>query len=129
VTLRIDEDALFYFAELAYENWIPYQTLINLYLRDCAKRQVQIDLSWYPIKEAPGADVQGERTGAFEPSNELEALYERPVTHHRYPPGHQQEAPPPLADPSSEQPASAKELDHTQKPLTPIGSVACSGGS
>lgn len=51
VTLRIDEDALFYFAELAYENWLPYQTLINLYLRDCAKQKIQIDLSWYPIEE------------------------------------------------------------------------------
>jgi len=51
VTLRIDEDSLFYFAELASETWIPYQTLINLYLRDCAQQELQIDLSWYPVQD------------------------------------------------------------------------------
>lgn len=51
LTLRIDEDSLYYFAELADETWIPYQTLINLYLRDCAERRLEIDLSWYPVKD------------------------------------------------------------------------------
>jgi len=33
VTIRLDEDTLAYFKALADETEIPYQTLINLYLR------------------------------------------------------------------------------------------------
>jgi predicted DNA binding CopG/RHH family protein len=36
VTLRMDESTISYFKNLAQESGIPYQTLINLYLRDCA---------------------------------------------------------------------------------------------
>ena len=36
VTIRLDEDTLAYFRSLSDETAIPYQTLINLYLRDCA---------------------------------------------------------------------------------------------
>lgn len=36
VTIRLDESTIGYFKELAEETGIPYQTLINLYLRDCA---------------------------------------------------------------------------------------------
>jgi uncharacterized protein (DUF4415 family) len=36
VTIRLDADAVVYFKELAVETGIAYQTLINLYLRDCA---------------------------------------------------------------------------------------------
>ena len=39
VTIRLDEDTVLYFLELADETWIPYQTLINLYLRECAAEQ------------------------------------------------------------------------------------------
>ena len=34
--LRLDQDTLAYFKALAAQNGVPYQTLINLYLRDCA---------------------------------------------------------------------------------------------
>ena len=36
ITLRLDQDTLAYFKALAAQNGVPYQTLINLYLRDCA---------------------------------------------------------------------------------------------
>lgn len=36
VTIRLDQDTLAYFKTLAAESHVPYQTLINLYLRDCA---------------------------------------------------------------------------------------------
>ena len=37
VTIRLDVDSVEYFKTLSYETGIPYQTLINLYLRDCAQ--------------------------------------------------------------------------------------------
>ncbi|MHB0950264.1 MAG: BrnA antitoxin family protein [Gemmatimonadaceae bacterium] len=46
VTIRIDEDALAYFHELAAELEIPYQTLINAYLRDCAERRRRPGMRW-----------------------------------------------------------------------------------
>ncbi len=36
VTIRLDEMTIEYFKDLAEDTGIPYQTLINLYLRDCA---------------------------------------------------------------------------------------------
>lgn len=36
VTMRLDTDSVDYFKSLSEESGIPYQTLINLYLRDCA---------------------------------------------------------------------------------------------
>ena len=36
VTMRLDRDSVDYFKSLAEETGIPYKTLINLYLRDCA---------------------------------------------------------------------------------------------
>ncbi len=49
VTIRLDPDTIHYFKELAEETGIPYQTLINLYLRDCAKHRRRPGLDW----EAP----------------------------------------------------------------------------
>jgi hypothetical protein len=36
ITIRIDEETISYFKTMADEKGIPYQSLINLYLRDCA---------------------------------------------------------------------------------------------
>ena len=36
VTIRLDEDTINYFKSMSEEKGIPYQSLINLYLRDCA---------------------------------------------------------------------------------------------
>ncbi len=48
ITIRIDDATLAYFNELAEETGIPYQTLINLYLRDCAAAHKRLDLRWRP---------------------------------------------------------------------------------
>ena len=54
VTIRLDQDALEYFQRLAEEIGIPYQTLINLYLRDCATSKKKLRLHWKP-EDAKGA--------------------------------------------------------------------------
>jgi uncharacterized protein (DUF4415 family) len=46
VTMRLDKDSVDYFKSLAEESGIPYQTLINLYLRDCAVAERKLDLKW-----------------------------------------------------------------------------------
>ena len=46
ITIRLDEDAIDYFKSVSEEVGIPYQSLINLYLRDCAASRRQLDLSW-----------------------------------------------------------------------------------
>lgn len=46
VTIRLGEDVIEYFKEMAEETGIPYQSLINLYLRDCVAQHREIDLSW-----------------------------------------------------------------------------------
>ncbi len=46
ITIRLDEDAIDYFKSISEKVGIPYQSLINLYLRDCAATQKQLDLSW-----------------------------------------------------------------------------------
>ncbi len=46
VTIRLDTKAVEYFKGLAAESEIPYQTLINLYLRDCAYRGRKLRLQW-----------------------------------------------------------------------------------
>jgi uncharacterized protein (DUF4415 family) len=51
VTIRLDPDTIEYFKGLARELGIPYQTLINLYLRDCASSRKRLAVTWRP---APG---------------------------------------------------------------------------
>ena len=46
ITIRIDEDTIAYFKNTADEKGIPYQGLINLYLRDCAQSQRDLKLQW-----------------------------------------------------------------------------------
>ena len=48
VTIRLDADSVDYFKTLAEEMGIPYQTLINLYLRDCAANERRLNLKWKP---------------------------------------------------------------------------------
>ena len=48
VTIRLDERTIAYFKSLSEESGIPYQTLINLYLRDCAETQKKPSLAWKP---------------------------------------------------------------------------------
>lgn len=46
VTIRLDAATVAYFKELAADAELPYQTLINLYLRDCAATERRLDLRW-----------------------------------------------------------------------------------
>ncbi len=46
VTIRLDEATIEYFQSLAAETAIPYQTLINLYLRECAGSRRELRLEW-----------------------------------------------------------------------------------
>ncbi len=46
ITIRLDTPTLKYFKDLADEMGIPYQTLINLYLRDCAASRKRPSLRW-----------------------------------------------------------------------------------
>ena len=46
VTIRMGDDIIAYFKNLAEETGIPYQSLINLYLRDCVAHNRKPDLSW-----------------------------------------------------------------------------------
>jgi len=48
VTIRLDKDSVNYFKAMSEEVGIPYQTLINLYLRDCAMSERKLDLHWSP---------------------------------------------------------------------------------
>jgi uncharacterized protein (DUF4415 family) len=46
ITIRLDEDSVGYFKAISEELGIPYQTLINLYLRDCASSRRKLNLQW-----------------------------------------------------------------------------------
>ena len=46
ITIRLDEDAITYFKGISEEVGIPYQSLINLYLRDCAASHKKLALHW-----------------------------------------------------------------------------------
>ena len=46
VTIRLDESSISYFKGMAEETGIPYQSLINLYLKDCAATQKKLSLAW-----------------------------------------------------------------------------------
>lgn len=49
VTIRLDEQTIKYFKGLSEESGIPYQTLINLYLRECAATQKRLSMAWEPL--------------------------------------------------------------------------------
>ncbi|MCH7602756.1 MAG: BrnA antitoxin family protein [Planctomycetes bacterium] len=46
ITIRLETQTLEYFKKLAEEAGIPYQTLINLYLRDCASSKKKLSMRW-----------------------------------------------------------------------------------
>ena len=46
VTIRLDRDTVTYFKSLAVKTGLPYQNLINLYLRDCASHQRELSMHW-----------------------------------------------------------------------------------
>jgi predicted DNA binding CopG/RHH family protein len=46
VTIRLEEETIAYFKQMAEDKGIPYQSLINLYLRDCASSNKDLKLQW-----------------------------------------------------------------------------------
>jgi uncharacterized protein (DUF4415 family) len=46
VTMRISEDVVAYFKKMADEAGVPYQSLINLYLRDCIAQNRKVHIDW-----------------------------------------------------------------------------------
>lgn len=46
ITINIDNDTIEYFKSQSDSSGIPYQTLINLYLADCAANKKQLQISW-----------------------------------------------------------------------------------
>jgi uncharacterized protein (DUF4415 family) len=46
VTLRLRPDVIEYFKVMAEDTGIPYQSLINLYLLDCAKTHRKLEMNW-----------------------------------------------------------------------------------
>jgi predicted DNA binding CopG/RHH family protein len=48
ITIRLDQPTIDYFKDLAAEVGVPYQTLINLYLRDCATTGRKLSMRWRP---------------------------------------------------------------------------------
>ena len=46
LTIRLDEDTSDYFRGLSQDSGIPYQSLINLYLRDCAAEKKRLHMKW-----------------------------------------------------------------------------------
>ena len=54
VTMRLDRETIKYFKNLSVETGIPYQTMINLYLRDCAASCKKLSLNWTPATKYEG---------------------------------------------------------------------------
>lgn len=46
VTMRLSEDVVAYFKKMAAEAGVPYQSLINLYLRDCVTQHRRVRIAW-----------------------------------------------------------------------------------
>lgn len=48
ITIRMGVDIIDYFKQMAEETGIPYQNLINLYLRDCVQSGRKVSIEWTP---------------------------------------------------------------------------------
>ena len=46
ITIRLDEESITYFKAISEDVGVPYQSLINLYLRDCAASHRKLNLNW-----------------------------------------------------------------------------------
>ena len=46
VNLRLSDEVMAYFKEMETELGVPYQSLINLYLRDCVSQKKKMTVSW-----------------------------------------------------------------------------------
>jgi hypothetical protein len=46
ITINIDSDTIDFFKGQSESSGIPYQTLINLYLSDCADKNKRLQTTW-----------------------------------------------------------------------------------
>jgi uncharacterized protein (DUF4415 family) len=46
ITIRLDSSTIEYFKDLAQETGFSYQSLINLYLKDCAENHKKLKVEW-----------------------------------------------------------------------------------
>lgn len=46
ITIRIENETIDYFKKIASETDIPYQQLINLYLKDCVENNKKPEINW-----------------------------------------------------------------------------------
>jgi len=46
ITIRLETETIEYFKKIAVEADIPYQKLINLYLRNCAQNKINPSINW-----------------------------------------------------------------------------------
>jgi len=46
ITIRLDQDVVDYFKLLSDQNGVPYQNLINMYLKDCAHQHKELKMNW-----------------------------------------------------------------------------------
>lgn len=46
VTMRLSDDVVEYFKRMAEDSGVPYQSLINLYLRDCITQNRKVQIDW-----------------------------------------------------------------------------------
>jgi len=51
ITMRLSDDVIVYFKTLADEEGIPYQSLINMYLRDCVAHHRKLAINWHSKSE------------------------------------------------------------------------------
>ncbi len=58
ITIRIDAAAIDYFKRMAADLGMPYQNLINLYLRDCASRKRRPMIQWPEESSTPKKPAQ-----------------------------------------------------------------------
>ena len=49
VTMRLSEDVVVYFMRMADHVGVPYQSLINLYLRDCLAKNRKVKINWSKV--------------------------------------------------------------------------------
>ena len=59
ISIRIDTDTIEYFKSLAAQTAIPYQSLINLFLAECASKELRPNVLWQNV--ARGAAGRGRR--------------------------------------------------------------------
>jgi len=56
VTIRLENEVIKYFKAMSSETGIPYQNLINLYLRDCADQSRKLSFFWNPKSKSQSAE-------------------------------------------------------------------------